>query len=91
MKATSSISRAFLKYGPSNFKLEILEYCDKDKALILSKEQDCIDLLNPEYNILKIAGSPLGYKHSEKAKAKMIGRKLSRGGGVASVGRGVTS
>lgn len=76
-KATSSISRAFFKYGPSNFKLEILEYCDKDKALILSKEPDSIYLQNREYNILKIAGSPLGYKHSKKAKAKMIGRKLS--------------
>ena len=27
--------------------------------------------MNPEYNILKKAGSPLGYKHKEEAIAKM--------------------
>jgi hypothetical protein len=31
-----------------------------------------------EYNILKIAGSPVGYKHTEESLAKMRGRKLSK-------------
>jgi ABC-type Fe3+ transport system substrate-binding protein len=30
-----------------------------------------LDLLKPEYNNLLKAGSPLGSKHSEQAKAKM--------------------
>lgn len=30
-----------------------------------------MDLLKPEYNILKIAGSSLGFKHSEKTRAQM--------------------
>lgn len=62
------IHKALLKYGYSNFKLEILEYCNKDE--VLSREQYYLDLLKPEYNSLKIAGSPLGFKHSEETKAK---------------------
>lgn len=75
---TSSISSALLKYGYSNFKLEILEYCEANKTIILEREQHYINLLKPEYNILKIAGSPLGYKHTEESLAKMRNRKLSK-------------
>jgi group I intron endonuclease len=39
------ISRALSKYGYSNFKLEILEYCEPDK--VFSREQYYLDLLNP--------------------------------------------
>jgi group I intron endonuclease len=49
--------------------LEILEYCDLD--LILKREQFYIDNLKPIYNILKLAGSPFGYLHTEEAKAKI--------------------
>ena len=48
-----------------------MEYCDKKETLI--REQYYLDLLKPEYNILKKAGSPLGFKHSDEAKAKMRG------------------
>jgi group I intron endonuclease len=58
-----------LKYGYSKFKLEILKYCSP--AACLKWEQLYIDLLKPEYNILKTAGSLLGYKHSEQSLAKM--------------------
>lgn len=51
-----------LKNGYSNFRLEILEYCDKD--VVLKREQHYIYTLKPEYNILKIAGSLLGFQHS---------------------------
>jgi group I intron endonuclease len=61
------IEKALLKYGYSSFRLEILEYCNKDE--ILSKEQYYMDLLKPEYNILTKAGSRLGFKHSEETKA----------------------
>jgi hypothetical protein len=39
---------------------EILEYCEPSK--VLEREQYYIDLLKPEYNILKTAG--LGNTHS---------------------------
>lgn len=58
------IVKAILKYGYSNFSLEILEYCTINN--IIEKEQYYLDLLRPEYNILKIARSSLGFKHSEK-------------------------
>ena len=51
-----------MKYDYSNFNLEILEYCD-NKSLF-SREQCYLDLLKPEYNICKMAGSMLGFKHS---------------------------
>ena len=76
-KSVSSINRALVKYGHSNFKLEILEYCETNRLIILEREQYYIDLLKPEYNILKIAGSPLGYKHTEESLANMKSRKLS--------------
>ena len=65
----SHILSAILKYGYSKFTLEILEHCDSDKCL--EREQYYIDLLNPEYNILKIAGSRLGSIQSEETKQKM--------------------
>jgi len=68
-KGNSLICRALLKYGYSSFSLEILEYCDKDK--IISREQFYLDLFNPVYNILKDAGSSLGFKHSEETKKKI--------------------
>jgi group I intron endonuclease len=64
-----SIYKAILKYGYSNFSLDILEYCEPN--LLIKKEQYYIDLLKPEYNILKIAGSTLGFKHSLKTRAQM--------------------
>lgn len=77
-KSISSISRALIKYGHSNFILEILEHCEPEKSIILGKEQFYIDEFKPEYNILLIAGSPLGYKHTDEALAKMRNRKLSQ-------------
>jgi group I intron endonuclease len=54
--------------------LEILEYSPKTK--LIEREQFYLDLLVPEYNILKYAFSLLGFKHSqesiEKFKAKLI-------------------
>ena len=68
-KTTSVISNALLKYGYSNFSLEILEYCDSSETIV--REQHYLDLLKPEYNILSKAGSSLGHKHSEEALAKL--------------------
>lgn len=62
-KSKTSIHLALLKYGYSNFSLEIIEYCDIN--ILLLREQYYIDLLIPEYNILQIAGSSLGYKHNQ--------------------------
>lgn len=67
---------AISKYGLNNFTLEILEYCSKNIAI--EREQFYLDLLKPEYNILKKAGSRLGLKHSLLSKLKMSKSALGR-------------
>lgn len=69
-RGKSLICKALLKHGYSSFSLEILEYCDPSEA-VLEREQYYLDLLKAEYNILRIAGSPVGYKHSEESLAKI--------------------
>lgn len=72
------IHLALLKYEHNNFTLEILEYCSKDMLIeARAREQYYLDLLNPEYNILKHAYSLLGYKHSEENIAKFKLKKIS--------------
>lgn len=66
---SSLICRALLKYGYSSFKLDILEYCEP--SVLIEREQYYIDLLKPEYNILKVAGSLFGYKHTIESLQKM--------------------
>jgi group I intron endonuclease len=63
------ISRALIKYGYANFSVSILEYCDKCDLTV--REQFYLDKFNPQYNILKIAGSSLGYQKSEETKLKL--------------------
>jgi group I intron endonuclease len=74
------------KYGWDNFKFGILEYIDlhpedeseantnikMNKKIILEREQYYLDLLLPLLNVNKIAGSMLGYKHSEENLLKII-------------------
>lgn len=73
----SRIYRALLKYGYSSFTLEILEYCNNESLKI--REQYYLDLLKPEYNICKTAGSMLGFKHSLKTIEKFKGRDTGTG------------
>jgi group I intron endonuclease len=82
-KFDNYISRALLHHGYSAFTLSIVEYIDitnlskeESRKLILSREQYYLDLIFSEdkpntFNILKVAGSPLGNKLSEDTKAKI--------------------
>lgn len=70
-----AIYNAILKYGYTNFKLEILEYCNPD--ILLLREQYYLDLLKPEYNILSLAGSTFGYKHTAETLEKFKSRGFS--------------
>jgi len=75
----STIHKALLKYGYSNFRLEVIEYCSKEE--LLQKENFYFSIFNPEYNILEIAGSNSGFKHDADTKELMrnarLGKKLS--------------
>lgn len=57
---SSIINNSILKYGHSNFSLDILEYCEP--SLCRSREQYYLNLLKSEYNICKKVDSPLGVK-----------------------------
>lgn len=70
------IHAALLKYGYENFQLEILEYCRADE--LIKREQYYLDLLNPEYNILKNAYSLIGYNHSAENIAKFKLKKITQ-------------
>jgi hypothetical protein len=71
------IYKALIKYGYSQFNLDILEYCSSE--VLINREQYYLDYFKPEYNILKIAGSLTGFKHSEASiellRASKLGRK----------------
>jgi group I intron endonuclease len=68
-KGSSIIYNSLLKYGYSNFSVDILEYCES--YLLIAREQYYMDILKPEYNILKAANSRLGSKHTLETKALM--------------------
>lgn len=65
-----------LKYGSDKFILEIIEYCVA--LYLLNREQYYIDRLNPEYYILKQAGSVSGFKHSDLSLKLISAFKLGR-------------
>lgn len=73
------IYKALVKYGYSEFKLEILEYCTLEN--LIEREQFYIDKYNPEYNILKVVGSSIGFKHNEATKELMS--KLAKGRNIS--------
>ena len=73
------LQNSWNKHGGENFLFEVLEICEKDN--LINREQYYIDLLNPWFNICKIAGSSLGVKHTDEAKLNMskaqIGKTMS--------------
>lgn len=88
---TIYIYNALLHHGHSSFSLSILEYIDISKLpqeearkLILSREQFYLNLIFEKdvpntYNILKKAGSLLGFKYTEVSLAKISGENNHRG------------
>ena len=84
-RGNSKLLNALLKYGYLNFEFKILETIEflpsKTKSerstLLLEREQYYMDLLKPEYNIVKTAGSTVGYKHTPESLEKMRAFVLS--------------
>jgi len=58
------LTRAMRKYGLKNFTLAILEICESDIKVCLDLEQKWMDYYKPKYNVLKVAGSSSGFRHS---------------------------
>lgn len=78
------LQRAWDKYGEESFDFILIENVEKEN--LISREQFYINERS-EYNICRIAGSCLGFKHSVETRRKMrssamgnkncLGRKLS--------------
>lgn len=71
----NKLQRHFNKYGESDLQFSILIECDRKD--LIRNEQYFIDKLNPYFNILKIAYSALGFKHSKKTIEKQKKIKIS--------------
>jgi group I intron endonuclease len=63
------------KYGEYDLQFSILLGCEKED--LIKHEQFFIDSLNPWFNCSLVAGSMLGYKHSDETKNKVS--KAGRG------------
>ena len=60
------ICRALIKYGYSNFRLEILEYCAPE--VLFARENYYIKTSKPEYNVLQESNtmpSRQGFVHKD--------------------------
>jgi len=77
---SAKLQSAWNKYGETSFSFEILEECSIEQCI--EREQYYLDTLlfasakdnrfnKLGYNIYRIAGSPLGFKHSKASKEKM--------------------
>lgn len=76
------LQNSFNKHGENNIVFEVIETVDAiDLQDILEREQFYIDTLHPRFNVCKIAGSPLGIRHTEQSRLNMsvahLGKKLS--------------
>lgn len=80
---STHLQSSWSKHGEDNFTFEILLYCTPEDCLIY--EQIALDCYKPEYNTCAVAGSPLGYRHTEKAKRAIA--KASKGRKLSSKGR----
>jgi group I intron endonuclease len=63
------LQRAWDKHGEQAFQFTVVLLCDRHN--LLWYEQSLIDAWRPEYNSAPTAGSQLGLKMSDEAKAKM--------------------
>ena len=63
------LQRAWNKHGANAFSFRAIIICGT--AMLLEFEQKCLDAFVPEYNVSRVAGSPLGVKHSAETRAKV--------------------
>lgn len=63
------LQRVINKYNLQGFIFVVFEYCEAEN--LISREEFYFDKIKPEYNRLKIAGSSLGFKHTEESLSKL--------------------
>lgn len=78
-KISPVLSKAINKYGLDSFTLQIYCFKDINSEAVLTLEQYLMDVLRPEYNISKIAGSIAGHKFSKEFGERQSTINLARG------------
>ena len=73
------LQSAWNRYSGREFCFLVLEYCQTDD--LLKREQFYINNMNATdrnlgFNVCSVAGSPLGIKHTEQARARMSAAKI---------------
>lgn len=64
-----ALQRAWIKYGETSFSFTALVHCGRDH--LIEEEQKAFDLLRPEYNTCKVAGSMMGVSPSPETRKKL--------------------
>ena len=82
------LQNAWIKYGEASFQFEVVEFTEP--STLLNREQYWLDKTKAYarcngFNLYKIAGSPLGSKHSDATREKMSRARRGRSFGPLSV------
>lgn len=67
------LQNAWNRYGSDAFSFKVLLVCGVEDLVLF--EQRALDVVQPAYNVCKIAGRTTGYKHTLETKAKFHLRK----------------
>lgn len=70
------LQNAVSKHGLDAFRFEPLLICDPKDLLFY--EQRALDVLNPEYNLARVAGNTLGTKRTVETRAKIAAKAIGR-------------
>jgi group I intron endonuclease len=70
-KGKLPLYKSLRKYGFNNFVFLVLQFCEPVQEVCIGLEQYFLDLYKPKYNILLLAGSSEGFKHSPETIAKL--------------------
>lgn len=73
----SYLQRAWNKHGENSFVFEVVEECSKEN--LRTKEFECIENTNPEFNLQKIVNQRVTFRHSNETKKKL--RKIAKADG----------
>jgi group I intron endonuclease len=74
------LQNAWNAYGEAAFSFEKMIVCAKDDLIFFEQRFiDAFDVVRNGYNILAVAGSGLGYRHTEDHLARLAGNKHALG------------
>lgn len=71
---SAKLQNSWNKYGDGDFQFVVIEVCDIEH--LIRREQFYLDKMRPYFNILRVARSALGHRHSESSIQKMKAPRL---------------